>query len=199
MVFSITNPASNSFLRSLLLIFLTFVKPVDAKPNMSLYSDVVSDQLPAALSVVRNSLYSFSPAKIAHTVFPELLAFFRKYWAWVIYFIILRKLYRILSRTNKRSVKLKKAKRSSASASNSSSGSTTGLEQAPNTVDATFLADVPETTPATNQVIVGDGVIIVNRNDRYVEVYERKNVAKVDNVEAEVEALLKEFAARSSK
>jgi hypothetical protein len=167
--------------------------------NMSLYSDVVSDQLPTAISAVRTSLCTLSPKKIAHTVFPEMIAFFRKYWAWAIYFIIIRKLYRILRRSNKRSVKPKKAKRTSASVSNSSNGSTAGSEQVSSNVDATFYADAPETTPATNQVIVGDGVIIVNRNDRYVEVYERKNVAKVNNVEVEVEALLKEFAARNAK
>ncbi|KPA83205.1 hypothetical protein ABB37_02889 [Leptomonas pyrrhocoris] len=166
---------------------------------MSFYSDVVSDQLPAAMSAVRHSLYSLSPAKIARTVFPELIAFLRKYWVWAVYFLIIRKLYRILSRTNKRSVNPKKIKRSSASTSNSSNGFTTASEHTLGNVDATFLSDTPETTPSTNQVIVGAGVIIVNRNDRYVEVYERKNVAKVDNVDAEVEALLKEFAARNSK
>lgn len=166
---------------------------------MSLYADVVTDQLPAALSVVRNSLYSLSPSKIARTVYPELLAFFRKYWVWAVYFLIIRKLYRILNRTHKRYLKPRKTKRSSASVSDSSNGSTAGSDHATSTVEATFLNETTETTPSTNQVIVGEGVIIVNRNDRYVEVYERKNVAKVDNVDAEVEALLKEFAARNTK
>ncbi|KPI82975.1 hypothetical protein ABL78_8006 [Leptomonas seymouri] len=166
---------------------------------MSLYHDIVSDQLPAAVSALRSSLYSLSPAKIAHTVFPELLAILRKYWIWVVYFLIIRKLYRVLSRINKRYVKPKKIKRSSASTSDSNNGSIAGLEHATDRVDATFLADAHESTPSTNQVIVGDGVIIVNRNDRYVEVYERKNVAKIGNVDAEVEALLKEFSARNSK
>ncbi|CAM70072.1 hypothetical protein, unknown function [Leishmania infantum JPCM5] len=114
------------------------------------------------------------------------------------YFIILRKLYRILSRTNKRSSKPNRIKRSSASIPDSND-SVADLVSTPRTVDIAFLTDTAEYTPSKNQMIVGDGVIVINRNDRYVEVYERKNVAKVGSVEAEVKALLKEFAARNNR
>lgn len=162
---------------------------------MSLYTDVVSDQLPAAIVAVRSQLATLSPSQLARTVFPVLIAFFRKYWAWAMYFVILRKLYRILSRTNKRGTKSKRTKRSSASLPDSNE-SVADSEATTRTTDVTFVADSTGSVPPRNQVIVGDGVIVVNRNDRYVEVYERKNVARVENVDAEVEALLKEFAAR---
>ncbi|CAG9578408.1 hypothetical protein LMJF_30_1750 [Leishmania major strain Friedlin] len=165
---------------------------------MSLYSEIVSDQLPAAISAVRSHLAKWSPSQLARIVFTEFIAFLRKYWAWAMYFIILRKLYRILSRTNKRSSKPNRIKRSSASVPDSNN-TIADLVSTPCTVDVASLTDTAEYVPSKNQMIVGDGVIVINRNDRYVEVYERKNVAKVGSVEAEVKALLKEFAARNDK
>ncbi|CBZ28852.1 hypothetical protein, unknown function [Leishmania mexicana MHOM/GT/2001/U1103] len=165
---------------------------------MSLYSEIVSDQVPAAISAVRSHLAKWSPSQVARIVFTEFIAFLRKYWAWAMYFIIIRKLYRILSRTNKRSSKPSRIKRSSVSIPDSNE-SVADLVSTPRSVDVSLLTDTAEYVPSKNQMIVGDGVIVINRNDRYVEVYERKNVAKVGNVEAEVKALLKEFAARSSK
>ncbi|CAC9513760.1 hypothetical_protein_-_conserved [Leishmania infantum] len=165
---------------------------------MSLYSEIVSDQLPAAISAVKSHLAKQSPSQLARIVFTEFITFLRKYWAWAMYFIILRKLYRILSRTNKRSSKPNRIKRSSASIPDSND-SVADLVSTPRTVDIAFLTDTAEYTPSKNQMIVGDGVIVINRNDRYVEVYERKNVAKVGSVEAEVKALLKEFAARNNR
>ncbi|KAK7201054.1 hypothetical protein NESM_000165400 [Novymonas esmeraldas] len=166
---------------------------------MSLYSDVVSDQLPAAISAVRSQLVNLNPLQVARTVFPELLAFFRKYWAWAMYFVILRKLYRILSRTSKRTPRAKRTKRSSASIPDSNE-SVADSDTTSRAADVTFLTETTAgSVPAKNQVIVGDGVIVVNRNDRYVEVYERKNVSKVDDADAQVEALLREFAARNRR
>nr|CAJ2477649.1 unnamed protein product [Leishmania braziliensis] len=163
--------------------------------TMSLYSDIVSDQLPAAILAVRSHLSNWSPSQLARIVFTEFIAFLRKYWACAIYFIIIRKLYRILSRTNKRASKSKRIKRSAASMPDSNE-SAAECVSTPRAVDVSFLTDTAEYVPSKNQVIVGDGVIVVNRNDRYVEVYERKNVARVDSVEAEVNTLLKEFVSR---
>ncbi|KAG5496628.1 hypothetical protein JIQ42_03459 [Leishmania sp. Namibia] len=165
---------------------------------MSLYSDIVSDQMSTAISVLRNHLAHCCPSQLTRTLVNGFIGFLRKYWAWVMYFIILRKLYRILSRTNKRASKSKRMKRSSASIPDSSE-SVADLVSTPRAVDAALLTDSAQSVPSKNQVIVGDGVIVVNRNDRYVEVYERRNVAKVDNVDAEVKALLKEFSTRNDK
>ncbi|GET90777.1 hypothetical protein, unknown function [Leishmania tarentolae] len=165
---------------------------------MSLYSEIVSDQLPAAVSAVRSHFSKWNPSQIARIVFTEFIFFLRKYWAWAMYFIILRKLYRILSRTDKRSSKSNRIKKSSASIPDNNE-SVTDLETTPRAVDVSFFTENAEFAPSKNQMIVGDGVIVINRNDRYVEVYERRNVAKVGNVEAEVKALLKEFAACSNK
>ncbi|KAG5472393.1 hypothetical protein LSCM1_03792 [Leishmania martiniquensis] len=165
---------------------------------MSLYSDIVSDQVPAAISAIRSQLVQWGPSQLARAVCTVCISFLRKYWAWAMYFIILRKLYRIWSRANKRASKPKRIKRSSASIPDSSE-SVADFVTTPRTVDAALLSDSAHSVPSKNQVIVGDGVIVVNRNDRYVEVYERRNVAKVDNVDAEVKAILKEFSGCSCK
>ncbi|KAG5498674.1 hypothetical protein JKF63_02961 [Porcisia hertigi] len=165
---------------------------------MSLYSEVVSDQLPAALSAFRSHFQYWSLSQLSRSVFPVFFAILRKYWVWAMYFVVIRKLYRILSRTNKRVSKPKKIKRSSDSIADRNDVVVDTVSTT-RPVDSASLTNTVGFAPSKNQMIVSDGVIVINRNDRYVEVYERKSLSKVDNVDAEVKTLLKEFQAGHPK
>lgn len=161
--------------------------------------DAAGDQLASAAALVKCDFAGLQPLGLAKLIMARLIDFTRRHWVWLIYFVVMRKMFRMLMRFIRRAPKAKwrhtKAARSdSDNSSNSYPSSVTGtLEK------GTFFSHTADITPLTNQVIVGDGVIVINRNDRYVEVYERKNVARADNVDAQVEALLKEFTSRNQR
>lgn len=165
--------------------------------------DGFSDQIVSAATAARSALTTLHPLKVAKELVPHVLAYIKRYWVWLLYFILLRKVLRMIvgprskkskhHRSHRRAINDIDAGDSVNSGGSSNTGSTDRSSYAP------YFSVTSDATPGTNQVIVGDGVIVVNRNDRYVEVYERKNVAKVDNVDEQVEALLKEFSSRNRK
>lgn len=164
----------------------------------SLYTAVVEDQVSSATSLIRSSLPSFNLKAATAQVLPKALQFLRKYWFYAVYWVLLRKLYRIVMGSGgRKAITSKKHKhRQSSRHSGRASSSSGGVSSDSQDPVVYTSAQVEGVVPGTNQVLVGDGVVIVNRNDRYVEVYERKNTMKVDNVDEQVEALLKDFSSR---
>lgn len=166
---------------------------------MSIYDEVVTEQIPSALSVIRSSVTKLHPLQFAQSALSHIVVLLRKYWAWALYMVLLRKVYRMLRGRKRHRGKGSKKQDGSISNSRSSGGSSMSTDNSSRSGDRAYFSATSGATPDTNQVIVGDGVIVVNRNDRYVEVYERKNISKVDSADDEVEMLLQEFASRRKR
>lgn len=118
---------------------------------------------------------------------------------WLVSFVLLRKLLRVVCAPSKKA-KRRHSHRAAATVNTADSVNSSGSSNTVST-DRSSLAPYfsvrGDAAPGTNQVTVGDGVIVVNRNDRYIEVYERKRIEKVDHVDGQVEALFRDFSARS--
>lgn len=156
-----------------------------------------TDQIVSAASSAQIALSSLHPIASVKRSLPLVIAYMKKYWIWLLYFVVMRKLYRLLFGRRRRSKRGKKIGGDDGDSSvYSSSSGTVNTDRASL---APYFSATSQASPGTNQVIVGDGVILVNRNDRYVEVYERRDVARVDNVDDQVESLLSEFAARNRR
>ncbi|EPY30839.1 hypothetical protein STCU_03864 [Strigomonas culicis] len=141
-------------------------------------------------SLTRTRMDALNLPQLLQRAPQALVTLVRHYWYWIIYIILLRKLYRITFSGVRKSLR-------------STPTTTTGTQRRDNggpTLHVNFRDEEGTPTsspaPATNEVIVRDDVIIVNRDNRYLEVYEKRTVERVDNVDEQVESLLREFSRR---
>ncbi|CAD2218127.1 hypothetical protein AGDE_10727 [Angomonas deanei] len=178
--------------------------------SLQLYSDTVLDQARSGLEIFVRHVRGFqlNLQEELKASYPHIVTLLKRHWYWVFYYLLFRKLYRIVFGIGAKPYRKELTddkdgnKKTTTSAPNNrvgetSSGSGTTNHHNNNNGPTTFFSGSASSAPTSgDQLIVGDDIIVVNKNNRYVEIYEKKSIEKVDNVDEQVESLLKEFASR---
>ncbi|CCW61641.1 unnamed protein product [Phytomonas sp. EM1] len=170
----------------------------------SQFYDIVSDQVVSGATILKETLSSLNIPFNMMDIFT--LTWFKRNWKFLLYFMLLRKLYKMIAfRKIWKRLSIRSAIRSNPQEVDAGDSlllkdGTDAPKNTPmNSEKTSIFRCMERQQPSTNQVIMADGMILVNRNDRYLEVYERRKVSKVDNIDEQVEALLQQFLPGNQK
>lgn len=135
---------------------------------MSGYGSIVAEQAESAATMVLSKVQGLD----LHTAgvnkfFKSLSLVFKKYGKWCLVAVLFRVLYDILLRSkgSSRPKLLKKKKKTADDADESSEEEQSSF----------FLDEEEIPSPARNHIIETDDVVVVNRDDKFLEVYSKKN------------------------
>lgn len=170
---------------------------------MSINTRVVYDVVNELVSQAREGVrYIGSPERLTQ-LFPVAMKLFYQYWMWLLYAFILRKLYRvarsILRPPGRRHESRRLARRRPAASCDThyDDGASDSVDNASSSDMHSYFhsRSSKSGSPRVSKMLMSDDVIVVNRDDRYVEVYERKESKETD-VDHKIAKLLREFAKR---
>lgn len=132
------------------------------------YGELIADHVGSGVAVLRESVRNLDIRRDYMHLFQNLLSLVKKHYKWLAVLAVARIMFRVLFRSKSTGTKALKDKKKSAPKNSNDSDSS---DDEP----SNFIEDkIP--APARNQRIETDDVVVVNRNDRYVEVYSKKKI-----------------------